>query len=142
MNENALCQHVREDGSRCDSSIGLGLTGLCIHHDPDRAELATEIRRSGAKAQGAAIRAARRAADVRTVAPDEAPTAPSTLEDIAEWHRWTAVAVATGQVDPRTAGEITRSLRELRPTLTAIGMEKRVRELEAQLATLKRERAG
>jgi hypothetical protein len=129
------CNYVDpETGRACACSIGLDATGRCFTHSeqPARVKKRKDARRRGGHATNRA----------RTVMPDDHPPAPTTLEGLAEWHRWTATAVATGKIDARTAGEITRSLKELRPTLEQIDLGNQLRELRRQLTEAKRERAG
>ncbi len=71
--------------------------------------------------------------------PEEAPPPPEALEDVAVWLRWLTVAVVTGRVDARTAHEATVALKELRPTLEKIDLDRRVKELEKQLKQARKE---
>lgn len=126
---------VNAEGEPCASQI-LGDNGLCAHHDPEKAEEMRLVRAAGGRTTGEIRRLARRIKD--TVAPADMPAGPNTLADVAAWHRWTARSVACGEIDARTAGEITRALRELRPTLVNLDVEKRIEELEERFAPRKR----
>ncbi len=83
----------------------------------------------------------RRRAKIRTATPDEAPPAPQTLEDCRRWLSWLAHSVATGVIDSETARITVQSLAELRRTIDSHEMEKKIRELQAIVNELKRERA-
>lgn len=123
-------------GEPCESQILLD-SGRCAHHDPERAEEMRLARAAGGRATAEIVRLSKRIKD--TVAPANMPDGPDTLDDVAAWHRWTARSVACGEIDGRTAGEITRALKELRPVLASIDMESRVKELEKQLKRARKE---
>lgn len=129
---------VNEQGGPCRQAVNLSpTTGLCVHHDPLRVDEARALARVGGVASGRAKRLQR--IERMTTTPDNMPREePDTLERLARWHRWVTRAVATGLIDARTAHEITCSLKELRPVLIQIGLEKRVRELEAELRRYKK----
>jgi hypothetical protein len=126
----------------CRSALGLSeTTGLCPHHDPERAEEMRLVRAAGSRASSDIARLARRIRE--SVAPANLPSfPPNSLARLSLWHQWTATAVATGELEAKTAREITLSLKELRPVLLAVGMERRVKELEAALKKARRELEG
>ena len=127
-----------ERGEPCGTAMNLSPTsGLCVHHDPARVDEARALYKTGAAAAARATHLRRIERQVTT--PDNMPREePDTLARLARWHRWVVRAVATGLVDARTAREITGSLKELRPVLVQIGLEKRVKELEAELRKYKK----
>ena len=93
-------------GQLCRTEIGLSASnGLCLFHDPDRADELLQIRRDGQRASVAAR------SRIRTANPHEAPAAPKTVEDAVEFASWAAWAVATGKIDARTAREAAYCLR-------------------------------
>lgn len=112
----ATCEFIKADGKRCAVHGNLRETPeglLCIWHDPGRKAKAQELRR---KAQKASMEK-RRAERVRTVELTEAPPMPKSLDQVADWLAWLAVAVVTGQVDARTAKEATTAVDKLRLAL-------------------------
>lgn len=128
--ETKSCVFVKDDGERCRTTFGLSHAGLCFTHDPARARKRMKARRNGAKAANRGI---------RTVALEDTPGSLESLEDVARWLRWVAIALATGKVDARTGSEIVKSLKELRPTLERLATEAEVKELRAMMAEMKRE---
>ena len=117
-----------KDGSPCEAFRNLSeTTGLCMHHDPARADEALALVKAGGAASGAPLLAK----------PPSFP--PDTLEHVAKWHAWATASVAKGKLPSRLADSICRHLKELRPVLLGLGMEQRVRELEAQLKAAQKE---
>jgi hypothetical protein len=118
-------------GEPCRSQVIMP-SGMCAHHDPEHKATMKLVYRAGGQAAKHVKQLAARMRD--TVAPHNLPTVPpDSIAHLATWHRWTVHAVATGQIDPRVAAEIRGCLRELRPILVGLGLERRVRELEASL---------
>lgn len=110
------CEHIKADGGRCGAKGNLRSTpaGLrCLWHDEGRRREAKEARRRGQKS---AVRV-RTKGNVRTVEVEEAPAMPKTLDEVADWLAWLAVAVVTGRVDARTAKEATTAVDKLRLAL-------------------------
>lgn len=128
------CVFVKDDGERCATGFGLSDAGLCYAHDPERAEERQEARKKGART----VNATRKT--IRTVALEDTPGELDSLEDVARWLKWTALALATGKIDARTGSEITKALKELRPTLERLATEAEVKALREQLREFKRER--
>lgn len=95
----------RADGEPCRGKLSLSEAGLCVFHDPDRVDELRAMRAAGGSAAAAAKRKAK-AAD-----PEGVPRAPRTIEDATRWASWATWAVATGQIDARTAHEIGYVLR-------------------------------
>jgi hypothetical protein len=129
---------VNKAGEPCGLTLGLNeRTGLCIQHDPERAEeRRAQVKRGG---EGARITAWRNKLEKMTTAPENLPTdPPDTLERLASWHIWAAGAVATGEIDARTADSICRHLQQLRPTLLNLGFEKRLKQYEQAVAHWKK----
>ena len=125
-------------GFPCRQTMNLSpTTGLCIWHDLTRGDERKAL-------HAAAVAASARASHLRRIerqvtTPDNMPRfEPDTLERLAKWHQWASRAVGVGEVDARTGDSICRHLKELRPTLIQLGLEKRVRELEAELRRYKK----
>ena len=115
-------------------------TGLCLHHDPERVDEARALYKTGSAAAARATHLRR--IERLTTAPANLPRdEPDTLGRLARWHRWVVRAVATGEIDARTAREITGSLKELRPVLLSLNLERRVKELEMALQKARKEKA-
>lgn len=110
------CSAVKPDGGRCGVRANLRATPdgpRCLWHDEARRKEATEARRKGQRA----ATEKRKGDRVRTVEAKEAPPMPKTLDEVADWLAWLAVAVVTGQVDARTAKEATTAVDKLRLAL-------------------------
>lgn len=128
---------VSVSGKPCASRVLLE-TGLCAHHDPAFKEEIRIVRAAGGRTTTDIRRLQRRIKD--TVAPADLPSfPPDSLERLSRWHQWAVKSVATGEISERNADAICRHLSSLRPTLINLGLEKRVKELEASLKKAKRE---
>lgn len=109
--------------------------------DPERRARAADARALGAAEGGRVLGIAKRIAreTAQTTEPENLPGfAPDTLERLALWLQWAARAVAVGEISAKTASEVTRACKELRPVLVAVGMEQRLKQLERDLAEAKR----
>ena len=128
-----------QQGEACGVAMNLSATtGLCLHHDPARVDEARALYKTGSAAAGRATHLRR--IELLTTEPVNLPRAePDTLGRLARWHRWVVRAVATGEIDARTAHEITCSLKELRPVLLNLNLERRVKELEMALKKARKE---
>jgi hypothetical protein len=127
----AYCGAPTLYGGACKQIVGGNGSGRCIHHDPERTEAATAMRRRGAEA-----------ANSREPGPDDVPPppAPQTLEGVIAWHCWIAVAFATGQINKATATGLAYNLAGLRAALVSRDLEREVEELRGQVKAM-RERA-
>lgn len=125
------CDGTNRFGQRCGAHALRGTNPpRCPLHDKQTRAAAVEANRKA--------HTRRRARTSAVVVPlKETPGELETLEDVARWLRWTTVALATGKLDARTGSEITKSLKELRPTLAQLATEEEVRKLRAELAALK-----
>ena len=111
-------------------------SGLCIWHDPNRAEEASETQR----------RAVERAWEVNQenakLRPVEAEDLPPPLElDMPALLRrlaWVHQQVAAGKLDPDAARELRGSIREMRLLIRDQEIEERLREALAELKELRR----
>ncbi len=75
----------------------------------------------------------------RVVVPaDQLPKPPQTLEDFRAYAVWIAEAVATGRIDYRTAGEMTRALGLARVAEEKADLLRRLRQAERDLAAFKK----
>jgi hypothetical protein len=131
-----------QSGAPCGATLGLGEeSGLCVVHDPERATQSMLDRREGGRLSGIvrSLERERRA----TTRPENLPTfPPDNLERLAAWHIWAANAVATGEIAARTGDTIARLLKELRPVLLNLDLEKKVKQLEQALKRAQRELEG
>lgn len=123
------CTAVKGDGERCNVRAGIGPSGLCVWHDPNRAVEAAAMRsRGGSFPRG------------KTVVPEDLPGGPpETLEDVILWASWATVAVATGRIDARTSREISSMLTTLRFALERRDLKRQVEALTRQVEALRRE---
>jgi hypothetical protein len=115
------------DGGICRQIVTSKGSGLCIHHDPARAQEATEARRRGALV-----------ANSREPQPDDVPPppAPKSLQDVCDWLSWVTGALARGQVDKATGTGCTYALQQLRQSLVSRDFEQEVEQLRATVASL------
>lgn len=122
-----------KNGIPCTVPFGLSeKNGLCFTHDPERKARRKATSIGGGKAAGVATRKARAAG------PESMPKKlPETLELVSTWLKWTTQAVACGEISPRVAQEIVRGCKEQREALKDLHLERRVKELEAQLKAAK-----
>jgi len=135
------CRHIREDGTRCGVTFGL-VEGLCWHHDPGRAKDADAARRKGLKAASQTSRR-RRGGTVKTVDPTDAPGGPpQTAEEARQWVAWATWAVATGQIDARTAREVGYNVRAFLTAHEKTEMEAAIEELRAHSKKIREDRGG
>lgn len=107
-------------GQPCRNTLGLGADGRCPTHSTDSVE----------RAKVPPPRNPPRL--VITTVPPEAlpPEALDSLDGVAAWLVWVIQAVARGEIDARTANEMTRALKELRPVLLHVGYERRLKAYE------------
>lgn len=125
------CPTVKADGEQCGQKMNLQPDGLCLWHSPLAAETAQEARIRGGERCGEARRAKR--GEVKTVTPADAPPIPETLEDAVTYAAWAVHAVATGQIDARTAREVNYGLTTFRMGLEKRDLLRQIRELRAKL---------
>jgi hypothetical protein len=119
------CTAITDGGRRCRIKSGLSDAGLCLWHDPARADQAQRARTGGRKPK------------IRTADLDEVPAQPQSVEDVVEWCSWATLAVATGRIDSRTAHEIGYLARALESGLEKLDLAADISELRDQLAELK-----
>lgn len=130
------CGYEKDDGEQCRSHIGLcDECGHCIAHCPHREETAQQARSKGGKRKAEKARDSK----YRTVSDDQAPPPPESLEDAVHWASWATWAVATGQIDGKTAHEVGYLLRAYMKSLDKVELGDRVEELEEKIARLRRE---
>jgi len=123
-------------GMPCRASLNLSpVSGLCIQHDPDRADSARAVRVAGGQASGTKRRLAKAAL------PDGVPKAPKTIEDAENFASWLTHAVCVGEIDARTAHEAAVCLREFRGAAEKRIMEREIKALRKELAEAKRPRS-
>lgn len=129
MTGRDTCLHVRGNGERCKSFIGLSeKNGLCPMHDPDRAEQMERARAAGREAYKPRARQAKVAAAIGI------PEKPETLEDAAEWASWALRALALGQIDTRIASGIASLVNAFKGAKEKAELEKELRSMREQLS--------
>lgn len=122
----------RADGEPCRSTLGLGTTGLCLQHDPERANEAHLLRSTG----GLAARDAKIKA--KAALPDGVPKAPKTLEDAVQWSSWAMYAVATGEIDARTGHEVGYLVNAFKAAVEKRDLLQEIEKLRAELAAARK----
>ncbi len=123
------CGAAKVDGTPCRSYLNLSpATGMCLMHDPERAEERQRVTASGGRATGVAKRA-RKTAD-----PEDVPSAPKTLQDAVTWSSWAMHAVACGRIDARTGHEIGYLVNAFKAAVEKRDLERQIHELRAELA--------
>jgi hypothetical protein len=96
-------------------------------------ERAREAGRKGAKAK----HRRQRATMVRTVAPEDAPALPQTVEDAVRYVAWLCHSVTTGVIDARTCKEASAALHVFIKGQQGLDRsDEKVKALQAQLAEL------
>jgi hypothetical protein len=117
------------NGDPCPTSFGLNPdSGLCYMHDPERAEEAQAARSRGGKATAGRMKRG----------PVEPPAALVEMQDAVAWASWTADAVARGQIDTRTAREISTAIKEFRASVEKAGLVAKLKAAEATIAQLQK----
>lgn len=129
MSDHERCRAITEGGTRCKIQNSLSEDGLCLWHDPERAEEAARARRRGGRNGG-------RRPKIRTAGADEVPDPPQTIEDVVAWTSWATWAVATGAIDSRTAHEIGYLARALQAGLEKTDLSEEVDELREMVEQL------
>jgi hypothetical protein len=130
----ATCSFVRPNRQRCRANVHAE-GDLCLFHDQARSRQAHQARSKGAATTNA------RKAVVRVVEPSALPGPLSSVEDASRWASWITTATATGQIDARTAHEMSFSLRLfIDARRSADQTDERVRQLEAKLRQLEAKR--
>ena len=111
-------------------------TGLCLMHDPERAESRAELKRQGGQAAGAARRQARAAM------PDGVPRAPTNLEDSVKWSSWAMHAIATGEIDHKVGHEVGYLVARFTEAVSKRDLERQVKSLQARLRAFQQRRGS
>lgn len=123
-----VCRGVTSTGTPCKQVHGLGPTGLCLQHDPDRAEERQKPRpRSRMK----------KVTRGPFVLPDELPCGGKleTLEHCGLWAAWLVRLTVLGELDAGAAREANKAILTLRWALQdkTRALEQRIKELEKRL---------
>lgn len=127
----AVCGAPKADGTTCRSSFGLGASGRCLAHDPDRRELSRASRAAGGRAAGIARREKRDAAKAQP--PANVPPVMRSLDDAVAVAAWITDGVLRGTIDARTAEAATKSVRQFQLGEEKATLLARIKALEAQL---------
>jgi len=129
--EEQRCHGTRKDGRPCRVAFGLSADGLCLTHDPARAEVLAAAR----QARTAASHAKRQ--ENRDKVPHGMPRRrPRTLDDVVQWASWALIAAATGVIDARLAHEIAVLCTTFRGALEKREYVREIKELRTRLASL------
>ena len=124
-NHPPACQATRKDGRPCTVRALIG-SAWCFAHDPERAAQRAEARRKGGHGK------ARLARVERLVPGTLRPVLALLLSALNETH--------AGGLDPKVAGALAALAGAIVRTYQAGALEDRLTELEAQIATLTRDR--
>ncbi len=128
---------ITKAGTPCRARLNLSPTnGRCLQHDPERVEVARDMRLAGAHAAGKAQQKAKAAL------PDGVPGIPKTLDDAARFSAWTANAILEGKIDARTGEAAIKACRQFQLCEKERGLERKVKELEAQLKQFRSQQRG
>lgn len=65
------------------------------------------------------------------------PKPPASIEDAAEWLAWLIPATASGQVDPKTAHELSTALGQFRHAVVQRDLAAEVKRLKREVENLK-----
>jgi hypothetical protein len=122
-----MCKATTLAGDQCRQSTSLNEQGLCIWHDASRKAEADAARARGGEGNS------RRKPDIRTVAAEDAPPTPETMDDAVAYAAWAVNAVATGAIDARTAREVNYGLTTFRMGLEKRDLLRQITELRAKL---------
>jgi hypothetical protein len=122
-------------GTACRSTLNLSPTsGMCVQHDPDRADQARALWAMGGRASGERKRRAKAAL------PEGVPSAPRCLEDAVKFASWLTRAIADGTIDARTGHESAYALNCFKAAAEKRDLERQVADLQAQLKAFKSQR--
>jgi hypothetical protein len=124
------CGELTESGAPCRQIVGLNGSGKCIHHDPLRAEEATEMRRRGAQTANAA-----REPQSSDCPP---PPAPQDLDGVCALLSWIPGAVLRGQIDRGQASAATYALQNLRTALSLRDLEAKYKALAQRIEAMQK----
>ena len=119
------CTALTQAGARCRQVGTVNDTGLCVFHDPARAEELMRLQTKG----GVNSRP--------RVVPDDLPGRPETLSDVCSYLGWLVDATARGELDKDTSSKLTYALTSMRGALTQRDLERQVESLRTELRTLR-----
>ena len=120
------CRHIKDDGERCGVTWGLSDAGLCLHHDPERAEEVMEARRRGGRATARKLHS-----------PGLAPSDLPPLDSPQAASKWLAIvgeAVATGRLGHREGATVVRAVEAFLKSHDAGEVTERLEDLMDALA--------
>lgn len=115
------CSAITSKGERCRQSSTVSDSGLCLFHDPARAEERRRAQERGGEANGA------------PVLPDGLPPRPESLSDVAAYLGWIVDATARGVLDRLTAGRLSSTLKVMVAAVGKRDLEKTVEGLREEL---------
>lgn len=136
MIEERLCRAITKAGTRCQQFQTVDESGLCLWHDPARAEIATAARLRGIE------RSRQRTTEDREAMlaglPPLPPLNATSLASVARYQAEIARRVATGVLDTKMGSAATYALTNLRGLVERAELQKRVKQLERQLRDAQR----
>ena len=126
------CTATTAEGHGCRQRSTVNESGLCRLHDPARKTQAQADRKRGGIASG------KKRSTIKTVEPDEAPPAPTTIAECASFSSWAVQAVAVGDIDSKTAATIATLLNSLVRSLKDSKVTDDVADLRRQVTELRK----
>jgi hypothetical protein len=111
--------------------MNLSPDGLCLVHDPNRAEQARAARKAGGKNS----KIAQRLRKVEGVA-DEVPALPKSLDDAVKYFAWITDAIARGKIDARSGHEMAYALNGFKAAAEKRDLEREIKALRARLEAI------
>lgn len=128
------CKGITAKGERCRQFLDLSADGLCLVHDPERADEAAAMRERG----GETTRVLHAEREARTVRVDDLPPPMEmTLQGIARYQAWHIQQVAAGRLDKKLSGSLTYGLTLLKACLEKAELEDQLKAARAELARLR-----
>lgn len=126
---------ISRNGAPCRVGINLSpINGLCIQHDPNRAEEAAAMQKAGGAKRNEIYRRAKQGIPSE---PKDIPKAPKTLKDAVRLSAWITRATLDGSIEVRVSAAATKALRQFQLSVEKRDLEKRIEELEARLKAAK-----
>lgn len=137
------CQGTTRTGAPCRMRSNVNpANGLCLVHDPTRAEESREFARLGQQ-RAVEARASNRKERAALLADRlERPPVGDTLESLAAFHRWVMEATARGEIDLGSSRTHTAAVRVQQQVYEKRDLIRRLHELERAYRDLKRRHGG
>jgi hypothetical protein len=129
---------VTRDGKSCRAWLNLSReTGRCLNHDESRREQKLLASRAGGRATAEIERILKQRRE--TVSPKDLPRIePDSLRNVCTWLRWCVRSTAIGEIDPKSAREVTAALKQLHAAYAELDLRSRLRAAESRVAKLRK----